>query len=89
MKNCIFSGDSCTVCGAPKLNARQLCGSWKSGLGDRIAEGLSAVGITKDRVQAVAHAVGIEDCGCAERQQLLNQLGHKLGIGSPPQPPSA
>jgi len=39
------------------------------GLGDTVAKGLAAVGITKERVQAV---VG-EDCGCPERQEDWNQ----------------
>jgi len=52
----------------------------KSGLGDMVATGLSAVGITKERVQAVASKVGIKDCGCAKRQAALNRLGEKLGL---------
>lgn len=51
------------------------------GLGDMVADGLSAVGITKERVQAVASAVGVKDCGCRGRQQKMNELGHKyLGL---------
>ncbi len=53
------------------------------GLGDMVAAGLSAVGITKERVQAVASAVGVRDCGCAKRQAALNFVGRKLGIGGP------
>lgn len=53
----------------------------KPGLGDMVAAGLDAVGITKDRVQAVASRVGIKDCGCRKRQQRLNEIGRKLGIG--------
>jgi len=52
------------------------------GLGDMVAAGLSSLGITKERVNAVAQAVGVEDCGCTERQRKLNELGQKLGIGS-------
>jgi hypothetical protein len=47
-----------------------------------VAAGLSSLGITKERVSAVAQAVGVEDCGCTERQRKLNELGQKLGIGS-------
>ena len=47
------------------------------GLGDMVAAGLTAVGITKERVSA---AVG-RPCGCAERQQALNDIGRKFGIG--------
>jgi hypothetical protein len=51
------------------------------GLGDFVANGLAFFGITKDRVQSVASAVGISDCGCAKRQEALNVLGKKIGIG--------
>jgi len=50
----------------------------KPGLGDMVAAGLSAVGITKERVSA---ALGVKDCGCTKRQQALNAIGRKLGIG--------
>jgi hypothetical protein len=53
----------------------------KPGLGDMVAAGLSAVGITKERAQAVAAAVGVKDCGCKKRQERLNELGRRLGIG--------
>jgi len=50
----------------------------KPGLGDRVAAGLSAVGITPERVSA---ALGVKDCGCKKRQQQLNDLGRRIGIG--------
>jgi hypothetical protein len=53
----------------------------KPGLGDMVAAGLAAVGITKERAQAVANAAGVKDCGCKKRQERLNQLGRRLGIG--------
>ena len=49
----------------------------KPGLGDMVAAGLSAIGITKERV---SKAVG-GDCGCKKRQETLNALGRKIGIG--------
>jgi hypothetical protein len=48
-----------------------------TGLGDMVAAGLEAVGITKELVSA---AVG-RDCGCAGRQEALNALGRRIGIG--------
>ena len=45
--------------------------STASGLGDRVASALSAVGITPDRVEAW---IG-RPCGCEERREKLNQLG--------------
>ena len=47
------------------------------GLGDMVAAGLSAIGITKERI---SKALG-GDCGCAKRQAKLNNLGRKFGIG--------
>jgi hypothetical protein len=52
-------------------------GEYKSGVGDMIAAGLSALGITKERVSQMLG----KPCGCAERQASLNELGRKLGIG--------
>lgn len=49
----------------------------KPGLGDMVASGLSAIGITKERVSKLAGG----DCGCAKRQAALNDLGRKIGIG--------
>lgn len=63
-----------------------------AGAGDAVELALSVVGITKARAQAVANAVGFEDCGCVERQQQLNEFGYRLGIGTPPAisgPPAA
>lgn len=51
------------------------------GLGDMVEAGLTAIGITKERVQAVASAVGIKDCGCSKRREALNRAGRQLGIG--------
>jgi hypothetical protein len=51
---------------------------FRPGLGDYVAAGLSAVGITPERVSA---ALGVKDCGCKKRQQRLNELGRRLGVG--------
>ena len=59
----------------------------RPGLGDMVASGLAAVGITKERAQAVANAVGVRDCGCDGRQEPLNRAGYALGIGTPPASP--
>lgn len=50
----------------------------RPGLGDMVAAGLAAVGITPERVSRV---LGGKPCGCKKRQQALNQWGRKLGIG--------
>ena len=49
----------------------------RPGLGDMVAAGLSAVGITKERVSAVLG----RDCGCEGRQAAMNLLGRRFGIG--------
>jgi hypothetical protein len=50
----------------------------KLGLGDMVAAGLSAIGITPERV---GRALGVKDCGCKKRQATLNKLGRRIGIG--------
>ena len=49
----------------------------KPGLGDMVKAGLSAVGITEERV---SKALG-KPCGCGARAEKLNELGRKFGIG--------
>jgi hypothetical protein len=73
---------TCCRCGFKicnvKLPVYRKCGIQAgSGLGDMVAAGLSAIGITKDRVSALAGG----DCGCSKRQEQLNELGRKIGIG--------
>ena len=43
------------------------------GLGDTIAKFTQATGIDKV-VKTVTSAIGIEDCGCKARQEMLNKL---------------
>jgi hypothetical protein len=49
----------------------------RPGLGDIVKAGLSAIGITEERVSAV---IG-RPCGCSQRAEALNELGRKIGIG--------
>jgi hypothetical protein len=54
-----------------------------AGLGDMAAAALGAVGITKERAQAVAEKLGVKDCGCNRRQKWMNEMGNKyLGLGA-------
>jgi hypothetical protein len=64
-------------CRVSSPSVRRNCGPPPPGLGDMVAAGLSAIGITKERVSAVVGG----DCGCAKRQEALNALGRKVGIG--------
>jgi hypothetical protein len=43
-----------------------------------VSAGLSAIGITPERV---SKALGVKDCGCKKRAEALNRLGRKFGIG--------
>lgn len=82
VRHCDFSdGLTCPHCGyvAKRQRTIRMCKP-PPGLGDMVASGLAAVGITKERAQAVANAVGVKDCGCAKRQAALNRLGEKLGL---------
>ena len=49
----------------------------KLGLGGMIKAGLSAIGITEERV---SKAIG-KPCGCSKRAEKLDELGRKFGIG--------
>ena len=51
----------------------------RPGLGDMTAAALAAVGITKERFEAVVGG----PCGCPERQAWLNAAGEKW-LGLPP-----
>jgi hypothetical protein len=71
----------CRVCGAAvsASHVRRNCGTPPTppGLGDMVKAGLSAIGITEERVSA---AIG-RPCGCSQRAEALNKLGRKIGIG--------
>lgn len=54
------------------------------GLGDRVAAGLKAVGITPELVSKVTG----RPCGCKQRQQRLNEIGARFGFPQPLPPPS-
>ena len=85
--NCVFEAIDgrwrCAVCGrdAAIRGTVPLVAECRKdsrpGLGDMVAAGLSAVGITKERVSKLAGG----DCGCAKRQAALNALGRRVGIG--------
>ena len=49
------------------------------GLGDYTEQLLSSFGVTKDRYAAAKAAVGLPpQCGCAERQEQLNEWGRRV-----------
>jgi hypothetical protein len=76
VRPCIVSqnGDTITVDETHPAYPRQ-----RPGLGDYVAAGLSAIGITKERVSKVVGG----DCGCAKRQAAMNAAGAKyLGLST-------
>ena len=75
MMDCLIVDGKCDRCGKPARNpkVRRNC-SGKPGLGDLVEKMLSAVGITKKRVEKL---VG-KPCGCGKRQEALNRLGRKI-----------
>lgn len=51
-------------------------------LGDKIEEGLTSLGITKERWIATKEQLGLPaTCQCAERQAWLNKIDEQLGLG--------
>jgi len=76
MMDCEFEDGVCIRCGfRGRSGLRRNCpvGN-KPGLGDLVERALSAIGITKKRVEKITG----KPCGCGKRQEALNQLGRKL-----------
>lgn len=77
----------CFICGAEAPNQEQphlgrcQCEppppTSRAGLGDMVAAGLSAIGVTE---RLVSGLLG-RPCGCAGRRDALNRLGKRLGLG--------
>jgi hypothetical protein len=63
--------------GAPARRSARRHASGKEGN----KTGLSAIGITVERANAVAHVLGFDDCGCESRKAWLDALGKRVGIG--------
>jgi hypothetical protein len=75
---CVICGRTATVRGEkPPVAVCKAAATPRPSLGDMVAAWLSAIGITKERVSAVVGG----DCGCAKRQEALNELGRRVGIG--------
>ena len=66
-----------TICGHRPPIRRRCDVQPPPGLGDMVKAGLSAIGITEERV---SKAIG-RPCGCSKRAEKLNELGRKIGIG--------
>lgn len=66
-------------CRVSSPHVRRNCGTPAPGLGDLAAGALAAIGVTKDRVEALVGG----PCGCDERQAWMNAAGEKW-LGLPP-----
>jgi hypothetical protein len=74
MTLCVFKDDRCDICGAPRINARQLCGTWRHdvvppvlptyGPGTELKKLLARVGIT-----------ATPDCSCNARAAEMDRQG--------------
>jgi hypothetical protein len=50
-------------------------------IGDLVEKGLTAIGITKERVEKLTRTEGKPGgCGCAGRKKWLNEVGNKVQI---------
>jgi hypothetical protein len=78
---------TCPTCGyvAKTLPLYRMCAPvpediWEPiPIGDLVEKGLTALGITKERVEKLTRTEGKPGgCGCAGRQKWLNELGNKV-----------
>jgi hypothetical protein len=78
---------TCPTCGyvAKRLPTFRKCTAvredeWRPiPIGDLVERGLTAIGITKERVEALTRTEGKPGgCGCAGRQKWLNEVGNKV-----------
>ncbi|NBP86521.1 MAG: hypothetical protein EBU54_15590 [Mycobacteriaceae bacterium] len=64
------------ICQPAGHRPAQTAAGWRPvAVGDLVAAGLSAVGITPQLVQRVT---GRKKCGCKQRQQALNEAGYAV-----------
>lgn len=76
--DCTDERARCRLCGFSTACKNAVWHKCKAmGLGDLVAAGLAAIGITEERVSA---AIG-RPCGCGERREKLNELGRQIGLG--------
>lgn len=72
MKLCVFGKTGCMACGAPQINARQLCGAfgagdaltYRGGAGTELKKLLAKVGLT-----------ATPDCSCNARAAEMDRQG--------------
>lgn len=81
------SDKTCTRCGyvAKRLPTYRRCAAVRDDawqplpIGDLVERGLTAIGITKERVEKLTRTEGKPGgCGCGARQKWLNEVGNKV-----------
>jgi hypothetical protein len=80
---------TCQACGyvAKRLPCHRECRrkrepEWKPiPIGDLVEAGLTAIGITRERVEAITRTAGKPGgCGCEARKRWLNEAGNKVQV---------
>jgi len=83
------SAQTCPACGyvATRLPTYRQCRpvsekAWRPvPIGDLVERGLTAIGVTKERVEQWTRTEGKPGgCGCADRQRWLNEVGDRVQI---------
>lgn len=75
----------CTRCGlvtapTPHDFSRIHSECLKPGIGDYVKFGLAAFGITQGRASWLAQKLGLSRCPCPEAQEVLNEVGKRIGL---------
>lgn len=73
----------CAMAAADYERIRTKWADYRPGLGDYVAGVIDVLTLGRGKTIAagVAGILGMTDCGCDARQELLNRLGRHVGIG--------
>jgi hypothetical protein len=74
MNLCVFADNHCTVCGVPRINARQLCGTWRPDV-DPPAAVANGPGTELKKILARAGIVATDSCPCNDRAAEMDRQG--------------
>jgi hypothetical protein len=78
-KACSFAGGRCVVCGAPKINDYQLCGSWRPAIAPEEPEAVpaptSGPGTELKKILARVGIVATDSCPCNARAAEMDANG--------------
>jgi hypothetical protein len=74
MNLCVFADNHCTVCGAPRINARQVCGTWRPDV-DPPAAVANGPGTELKKILALVGIVATDSCPCNSRAAEMDSQG--------------